>query len=76
MTRYLALAAAPLLLVACNQNEPTETELPTEAGETVPELPIGETAVDSAEALEATTPEAESAEPVPEEFADEVDQTG
>lgn len=38
-----------LALAACNQNKPTETDLPTEAGETIPAVPIATTSPGAAD---------------------------
>lgn len=65
--------AALLVLAACNEND-TNTELPTEAGETVSTIPAdGAVVVPGDTAMEGNTPEAGQApEPIPESLEADV----
>lgn len=75
--RYLTALPALLLLAACNQNEPADVEVPTQAGAPVPTTPVEAATIDPTEMTsEAGTPlESGVAEPVPDEYAQE-DEVG
>lgn len=63
--KFSAAFPAMLLLAACNQNAPTDTEAPTEAGATTPAAPATEPG------SRAGVPDEGAAQPVPDEYAQE-----